>query len=356
MLPFPVTFFSQSYLDSTQQFDIQIAINALTNTTTLNPSVDITKAIIFPQGINSTAVTSFGHASSASLLTNSTTVTATRGLTSGTFTSDCFGMVALFNNNLIDTSLTQYGTINVSTLSATGTATISTVDLTRSIIINLGTSSNAVSNAATGNDTVLSFTNSTTVTATRGVASATILAINFVVIQFKANILKQAVQYVSVTSTDTSTTATVTITAVNTANSIRMYAGSSDLVTVTMYDSQVTMELTNSTTVTFTRTGTDVQSRTAAGFIVEFVPNIIRRIQRYLIAISTASPVDTTLSNTLYNVNKTLVYVCGTKVGVTTTPGDQLCATQLLNKTTLRTTKQILTTASTQAVEVVEFN
>lgn len=78
----------------------------------------------------------------------------------------------------------QQGQVNIGTSTGVGTATISSVDLTKSIMLYIGHTSNATGMAADDDLAHLTLTNTTTVTANRYASPATLLAIRFMVVEW----------------------------------------------------------------------------------------------------------------------------------------------------------------------------
>lgn len=158
----------------------------------------------------------------------------------------------------------QYGTVTLNDVSS-ATATIASVDTTRSIVLYLGEDKEGDSHTS---DARVALTNATTVTATRETASAghdTI--VSFVVMTFSGVVSLQT-GTVSITTTDL--TGTATVTAVVTARTALFYLGKV-IVSNTVHDSAIRMTLTNATTITATRTAPSVSQTATIGFaLVEF--------------------------------------------------------------------------------------
>lgn len=150
----------------------------------------------------------------------------------------------------------QYGSITVTAPATTGTATITSVDTTRSVVVALGSSTNGPIGS---NEALISvaLTNSTTVTATKGGGGTYSATINFMVITFNAGTVK-SLQDVEITGADTSLTDTATITSVNTSKTALFVRSgfvspSANPNATSLSDEATRVMLTNATTLTKVR-------------------------------------------------------------------------------------------------------
>ena len=172
-------------------------------------------------------------------------------------------MVSLWGASSLVESI-QYGTATVAG-TGSGTATITSVDTSRSVVMFLGVSTNSGSVNTLYNHAYVALTNATTVTAT-ACATANTRTINFVVIQFRPGVVKLMQQFV-VTIGVSAGSGTATITSVNTATSLLAHGGTrvdngEDLLAPRQ-------TLTNATTVTATNGNAPYVAYTA-GTVVEF--------------------------------------------------------------------------------------
>lgn len=157
------------------------------------------------------------------------------------------GVVSLWGASSLIESI-QYGTVSLNNTS--DTATITAVDVTRSVVFDLRQSNNwsgGTAPAYTSN--TLTLTNSTTVTAARNATGGIAVVAAFVVVQFRPGVFR-SVQYGLVSGNGSPTQ---TITEVNTAKSVLMMLGlqgDSGGRDDAFYARGV---LTNGTTLTFTR-------------------------------------------------------------------------------------------------------
>lgn len=158
----------------------------------------------------------------------------------------------------------QYGTISISG-STSNTATIASVDTTKSVVMYLGMNQNF--GGTPSFDPYLVLTNATTVTATRGTNNASATVASFVVITFSATPVSLQTGTTSITSTNTSNTSTIT--SVNTSKAFIIYGGQA--ATTNDQTGSIALTLTNATTITATRdSASGNQPTTAAWAIVQF--------------------------------------------------------------------------------------
>ena len=161
------------------------------------------------------------------------------------------GMVGLWGASSLITQV-QYGT--VSTAGSSGTATITSVDTTRSILINLGQTVNDASSPSPSEMYCrIILTNSTTITITRGTGgNPGARVVGFVVVEFAPGVLRSVQAAVLTISSGSSTTATIS--SVNTAKTVllplRTSSATTSALTGVMMD--VYLTLTNTTTITAT--------------------------------------------------------------------------------------------------------
>lgn len=130
---------------------------------------------------------------------------------------------------------------------------------------------------------------------------------------------------------------TATITAVDLANSILIPAGASRTntgVTQDLQQSQVTLVLTNATTVTATRGGVD-GDLTAAFVVIEFYPGFLKSVQAGVITFSTASA---TATITAVTVAKAFVMCLGQSISLGAANDFVLAYLTLTNTTTVTAT------------------
>lgn len=172
------------------------------------------------------------------------------------------GLVSLWGASSLIESI-QYGTIAISGVQTSNTATITSVDLSRAIIIDLRQSNNWSGGTATAyTSNTLALTNSTTVTAFRNASGGIAITPAFAVVQVAPGVVK-SIQSGRVSG---SGTVTVTITGVNTAKTFLLSLGLEGDSGGRDDAFYAYMSLTNSTTITFTR-GASAGSGMTAGWI-----------------------------------------------------------------------------------------
>ena len=176
------------------------------------------------------------------------------------------GMIGLWGASGLIEAI-QYGTIALSGAQATNTATITSVDLSRSILIDLRQSNNwsgGTQPSYTSN--TLALTNSTTVTASRQAAGGLTLTAAFCVVTFNPGVVR-SVQSGVVASAGSPT---VSITSVNTAKTLLLSLGlEGDSGGRDDYFYGY-WQLTNSTTLTLQRGASGGTSMKAGWLALEF--------------------------------------------------------------------------------------
>lgn len=103
----------------------------------------------------------------------------------------------------------------------------------------------------------------------------------------------KSIQYGSIAIGSGAASNTATITSVTTANSLIFWNGATNTAATTNNNLIADVALTNSTTVTATRTGTGANTCTARFVVVEFVPGVLTSVQRGTITIASGSTSNT---------------------------------------------------------------
>lgn len=152
-----------------------------------------------------------------------------------------------------------------------------------------------------------------------------------------ASSLLASVQRGTVAMTNTVTTNTATIAAVDTANSVLVWLGQNGTSASDNPDhAWCGLELTNATTVTATRT-TGGNTVTVSFEVYEFLPGVIKRVQRGATGPLTTTP--TTATITAVNPSKTFLLSLGRRQGGFTYRVDYSEASfALTNETTITIT------------------
>lgn len=335
---------------SVQHFDITIAASGTSNTATIR-AVDTSRSAVVWDGFLSSYAATGGDTNSPRVdLTNSTTVTARRN-TSAAHTVQTRGCVIEFFPWAIQSI--QAGTITVNSATASGTATITAVDTTRSAVLWLGQTTTNASTSPASYQTGTTLTNATTVTATRGNGASTgILTVGYVVVEFRPGVLRSVQQY-NYNTSSASSSYTQAINAVDTRNSVIFFGGSyanstSELV---FFASVV---LTNSTTVTMTRNGTTTTSRNHCWAVLEFNPGFIRSNNAGTVTIATSASSGTVTLNPVI-LEQTAVFFNGWN-NANDTDARVYSTVHLSNTTTLTATRQAAATgALITGYQAVEF-
>jgi len=344
----------ETMIKSIQQIEFAVASASLTGTDTIT-EVDVNKTVIFfgygsvTGGVRTTSNTAFLSLTGVRVdLTNSTTVTATRGATGADLTIIC--TVVEYNATIV--SSVQQGTVAIST-GTSATDTITSVDTTRSIALYNGTEFDTGSASGDGLAEI-SLTNATTVTASRGVSSSNTATAAYVVIEFAAGIV-DSVQEVSITIAGSSASNTATITSVDTAISCIFPGGNATNDTSIIASESISdITITNATTITSTRGTSPATTVTIAGTIVEFAAGKTNSIQRGTIAVSGATSGDDTITAVVTALS--VVNGLGTSSTNTNFLGARvLTTTEIVNTTTVRVKKEFGTGAITPRYEVVEY-
>lgn len=146
----------------------------------------------------------------------------------------------------------QRSTILVHT-TASATATISAVDTTQARLRKLGQNADVVDTGAK-TSTILTKTNSTTITAAVTTGSGDNITTSFEIEEYNTGYV-QSIQ----SGTITAAAGTATVTAVTTTRSLLDHLGQSDASATFRSDAQTYLVLTNSTTITMTFTSNQTQ-------------------------------------------------------------------------------------------------
>lgn len=280
-----------NYVNSVQQVSITIASGSTTGTASVSAATG-TFFIVY-QGSTTSATTSMAQGLPR-LSISGTTVTATRNTSStNTVTVNC-AVVDADATNLIKT--VQFGNINITT-GTTGTATISSVTTTNTVVVYLGHSSGLAAFDYSLNTPRLSLTSATVVTSTVG-ASSTSSNCAFCVIEFQGAALNQNTQFVSKTWTTSTLTTTQAVTSVNVNNAMVVFAGGENHNTLTFASDQQWVQLTAATTLTYHAGATNGDATTTNVWVIEFVAGVLsQNAQRGSIAMAAAASNTATITS-----------------------------------------------------------
>lgn len=258
--------FQPSAVSSVQRGQISLVAGVTTNTATIT-SVDTNRSACFFGGIKTdNANGNLATNCATVVLTNGTTVTATRNTgTGGMFANYT---VVEFASGILSSNA-QKGTVNLTNVTS-NTATITSVDTTRSILLWGGYRGTSNSSAPRFMPAI-TLTNGTTVTGSRQVASTDTSDVAFTVLEFAPGLIKSINRGVLTIATS-SLSQTATVTAVDTSKCLLSWLGCNNSQADTSYRDNYSMAtLTNSTTVTVTRGAADAGSTEFVGYeLVEF--------------------------------------------------------------------------------------
>lgn len=330
-----------TWINSIQQFSIAIGSGTTSNTAIIN-AVGANAFIVW--GGQETSSTTFGPATGQCTLTNSTTVKATRGL-SDTHTTTINGVVIDPTSSLVTSA--QF--VNIAVVSTTSnTATIASVDTTKSAVFYLGSSATTANYTSAVAKAVL--TNATTVTGT--FSASTNGTISAVVVTFAAGALNSAVQPFSAAFTANQATDTTTITSVNTSNSMIAYGGFTTAAGSAQTSSGF-FSLASPTTVTYAFNTASTTSRTPTFTVIEFVSGVLSQVQRGSITLTSQS------SNTATITSAPTAKSFVSYLGVKSNSGSYNLVETNITQTnaTVLTANAVQTTATnTVGYEVLTFN
>lgn len=340
-----------SVIKSIQKVSITITSGSSTGSATIS-AVTVANAVVWFQGNTSTNTGSarYNQAAARVALTSATTVTATCGSSSPTIVLDAVVVEFASGVNSI-----QSGTIVIPDASASNTTTLGTPVGPNAFVLYNGFTSSAALVGWPSISPSLVLTGTTTVTATTG-GSSGITTVAYTVVDLDDTIIASVAAY-SFTDASASLSYTKTITSVTAANTLLIYNGA----TVVgggdgsgCNGSRHTLQLTDGTTVTLTRGGSDAVSRTVYWTVVEFQAGIISAtgIQRGTVSVSTATSGTATLG-TAVDLSLAFCNWCG-EHGVTSTIQDAFGTQQLTDASTVTATFESSTTYTT-SWEVIEF-
>lgn len=328
---------------SIQAFSITLT-SGTSNTATIN-AVDTTRSVIVLGGAHGNSIVT-GRIRAQVVLTNSTTITATRGV-STTSTLVVKGTIIEFAPWVV--ASVQSGTITPAA-ATTGTATITSVNTARAVVIDNGAVVGSSGSNISGAFAQLTLTNATTVTAKAGLANSN--SFGFTVVEFQSAALAQLVAGgVDVTNTNTSDTVSLAPN-VDPAMAVLLFAGT--LSSTSTIDVAFTRAaLTDGSTVTQTRTtGTNAEHGCALA-VAQLSRRVVRRVQRGTVAISASTSGTATIE--AVDVSRSWVMFLGVSAAVGATPDQALASLALTAADTVTAT---LGTSGTVTVsfEVVTFH
>lgn len=259
-------------------------------------------------------------------------------------------------------SRVQYGSITVTQPATTATATITSVDTTRAIVVALGLSTDATVGIVAGEGAAyVTLTDATTVTATKGAGGTGSVVINFMVIEFGVGMVA-SIQNVLMAGADSAASTTHTITSVNTSRTaVFTRTGTSHVSTPNIPITPPTFmhryTLTNATTLTKVRNTSAANRSDLALVVVEFTASAVSSVQYGEITV-TAPGTSGTATITSVDTARSVVATLGhsTDSAESSLGGEGAISVVLTNATTVTATKGGGGTYSaTVAFMVIEF-
>jgi hypothetical protein len=358
MVGFPCGFWSApamggggggSYVNSVQHVSITIPSGATSATATIS-TVGSTALILF-NGFQATAATNTATAYARVELTNTTTVTAYRNSSStDTVTVKCAVVDA--TSSLIKT--VQSGTISITSGNTSGSATISSVNSSYTVVHLLGYINSQTSLSLSNLEPLLTISG-TTVTASRQF-SGNSQTVGFIVIEFQSAACNSTVQSIQKSWTNTSSSISQSITSVTAANSLVIYAGGYGNSASNESNIEQYAALTNGTTVTISTNAAGFIGVNYNFFVVEFASGVLKSsVQRGTTTLTSVSSNTSTISSV--TTSSALLNFLHYTSSQTTANIANVCANAALtNGTTVTVSRNSSTNNVSGSWEVAEFN
>lgn len=169
--------------------------------------------------------------------------------------------------------------------------------------------------------------------------------------------LVKSIQRGTVAIAAPATSNTATITAVVTGNTRLVFLGcSSTGTTTTATDMQASITLTNSTTITATRTAGTTLNVTVRFEVIEYWPGVVRTVQRGTVTATAATSGTATLATTLQSTARATLDLLGFQFNFSDFEAeDGFCEVALTNTTTVTLTRIATNGNLTAGYQVCEF-
>jgi hypothetical protein len=339
---------STSVIKMIQPGSCTINTAASTCTYTISPSITTTaNAILIWNGTNSSDTAAQDNRDAATIaITNATTITATRG-TAVAFTLQVNFTIVEFASGV---NSIQAGTIAIASGGgSSNTATISSVGANAFVLFQGCSAPSSLSNSFIPCGVTL--TNATTVTAVVGASASVTQTVGYMVADLGSSIVS-AVQQEATSMTSGSTSDTDTITSVTVGNVLLMYGGYSSQVAQT-YPGAYRTALTNGTTVTKTRAGSNASARTVYYTAVSFAASALNgSVQRGTIALSS----QTSNTATITSITTAKSFVNWGNFSAAAGNGNAVLPTLVLTNSTTVTAAVNTAGSPTVSYEVMQFN
>ena len=334
-----------SVIQSIQNVTITIAGASTTGTATIS-SVTEANTVLILNGSGSEDSNDPRGAFARITLTNATTITATRGIASG---SPCVVRVCVIEFAAGVITSKQSGTATFSTITAT--ATLGTaVNRTYACVIPQGFTASGTPDTY-GWVPALSLTAASTVTFYYPGNPAS-LTMGYTVIEFDAANI-QSIQNINDSGSETTTSKSITISSVTTANTLVIPGGCANNGAGNWSDGGHVMSLTGSTTLQIQRSGTEsVTARTCAA-VIEFVSGVVNSRQDGSLSSNATSQ---TATITSVDTTKAAAVFMGLRTTVTTGNLQNTTGSiSLTAATTVTTYKPAAGGTSFRGYQIVEF-
>ncbi len=333
-----------------QQVTITIASGSLTNTAPVTAVGS--GAYIIQQGSNPSDTANLDDTLARVELTNSTTVTAKRGVTGSSQTIIVNAVVVDGDTTNLIKSV-QSGTVSITSGATSGTASINAVTNNNTALHYLGVSDATTSTGLSNNQCVVSLSG-TTVTATKQF-SGTAETVGFIAIEFQGGALNSTVQNIADTHTPSNASSrTVTITGVTATNSFVIFGGMYGNSPSNEATTQQYGQLTNGTTFTIKTNAASSVALTYNCTVVELKAGILNQnVQRGTIALSAATSATATITSSVV-ANGFCNWLFNSSSSTTLNPEVAFYTVTQTNATTV-TVAAAVSASGTGSYEVVEF-
>lgn len=336
-------------IKSVQVIAITMSSAQTSNTATID-AVDVNRSVLLYNGVLIDDNASSQALLSGLVLTNSTTVTATRN-SSLSVSVTVNAVVVEFNRQFVDS--VQSGIVDLNGV-ASNTDTINSVDVSRTIAVFSGqtTSVNTIDRSLA----TIKLTDATTVTGEKGDATDD-MDVYYYVVEFSPLVV-DSIQQVALTLDDPDISVSQTIASVDMDRTATIFQGNRVTASRTADIYAPLIYLNSATEVTAERNTSDTAvSVIVQAVIVEFTPQIIHQIQRGRATIAVSNDqADVTID--MVDISKSLSSYLGFKTSSSSHLEDDIYPnSQLINATTLRLERGDVPSNSsvTASWEVISF-
>lgn len=334
-----------------QQVSITIPTGATTATATIN-AVGAGAFVVFQGQTATDTVAQLDDSLCSIALTNATTITASRGVSSASKTCTVNAVIIDGDTTNLIKSV-QTGTIAVSTTS--NTASISPVTNNNAATVCLGQMVGASSSNLDA--LVVISLSSTTVTALRTTSAGVTTTIQYQIVEFQGSALNGSVQNFAYSTTKSGTSDTVTLSSITTANTMIFNGSQSVANGVNNAEYMIYGALTSATVFTLTWNTSDsgAETRKYNGTAVQFASSgpLAQNIQRGTITISAST--GNTANITSSATKSTLVNWLGNSTTTTTAIGNTTLFNITQTSPTVITESVNSSATGTGSYEAIQF-